>query len=615
MKKFVLFIFVVLINFSLIPGEVRYVSHSGSNTPPYLTWETAADSIMSAVNISSFGDTIYVANGVYEERVVMIPGLSLIGAGMDSTVISFPGLSGAVVTLVDSCTLKGFQVSASDTIASTAVDVVGNGSLIESNSIMNTGRGVWIHDADTKVYGNVLKDIYTAGIDLTNSNSLIRKNFLYVGSHTIGGNIGIHAQVWDYNDSTVIDSNIIYTDRNFAIWKDSRSKALIKNNLIFAFPAFGILLINCDSVMVYNNLIYAGEEGISSQGGDYTRIYNNYIYGPVSKGITSGSSDTLKNNVITDAAVGIYLFGGATPAVKYNEFWRTDAFYSGFTGDSTNLNLDPMVVNDDPLMGDLDFHLQKYSPLIDAGDPAVHDKDGSRSDIGLYGGPYGELYTYLDLAPRPPHNITASIEDSLVKLTWNANTEADLSHYRIYRDTVSNFIYDSTKIVGETGDTVFYNHWPSFSGEKNFYYLITAFDNQGNQSQPGEEVSVFVTGLKDHQPAAIENYRLLSNYPNPFNPSTIIPYRLKEAGYVKLYVYDIKGELVRVLVNQHQAKGYHAVVFRPDQHERSKASGLNIPVGPSNSQIASGVYLYMIMVTNDRNTLVFSDIGKMILLK
>ncbi len=44
--------------------------------------------------------------------------------------------------------------------------------------------------------------------------------------------------------------------------------------------------------------------------------------------------------------------------------------YLGFTGDTTNLSVDPMVVNDDTSKGDLDFHLQMFSPLIDRGDPA-----------------------------------------------------------------------------------------------------------------------------------------------------------------------------------------------------------------------------------------------------
>ena len=74
-------------------ATVRFVSKTGSSTPPYLTWETAADSIQKCINICVFGDTIYVANGVYQEQVVMIPGLSLIGAGMDSCIVdsrSFP---------------------------------------------------------------------------------------------------------------------------------------------------------------------------------------------------------------------------------------------------------------------------------------------------------------------------------------------------------------------------------------------------------------------------------------------------------------------------------------------------------------------------------------------
>jgi len=300
---------------------------------------------------------------------------------------------------------------------------------------------------------------------------------------------------------------------------------------------------------------------------------------------------------------------------KYNNSWNNGINYGSFTPDTTNLSVDPMIVNDDTTHGELDFHLQKYSPLIDAGDPNILDRDGSRSDIGLYGGPYGWTYTYQDLAPRPPHNVTATIEEGLVKLTWNKNTEADFSHYRIYRDTLSIVIYDSSKIIGETVDTFYYDQLPPVNHEIRFYYVITAFDNQGNQSYPSEEISVLLTGMTEHPPKGYEGYRLLANYPNPFNPSTIIPYRLKEAGYVKLYVYDVKGELVRVLVNQWQEKGYYEVVFQPNASERSRANSFEVPMGKTYSDIATGVYIYMIMVYNDRNIPVFSDSEKMILLK
>ncbi|MEJ2103830.1 MAG: hypothetical protein P8X47_04545, partial [Ignavibacteriaceae bacterium] len=41
-------------------ATVRFVSKTGNSTPPYLTWETAADSIQKCINIYVFGDTIYV---------------------------------------------------------------------------------------------------------------------------------------------------------------------------------------------------------------------------------------------------------------------------------------------------------------------------------------------------------------------------------------------------------------------------------------------------------------------------------------------------------------------------------------------------------------------------
>ncbi len=59
----------------------------------------------------------------------------------------------------------------------------------------------------------------------------------------------------------------------------------------------------------------------------------------------------------------------------------------------------------------------------------------------------------------------------------------------------------------------------------------------------------------------------------------------------------------------------HKFQFHHAEEERSKASGINIPVGPSYSEMASGVYLYQIMIKDSRNVPVFTDIGKMILLK
>ena len=270
-----------------------------------------------------------------------------------------------------------------------------------------------------------------------------------------------------------------------------------------------------------------------------------------------------------------------------------------------------MFVNGDSM----DFHLQMYSPLIDAGDPNILDKDGSRSDIGLYGGPYGEKYTYRDLAPKPPSNLTAVMDSGLVKLTWNKNTEADFNVYRVYRDTVPDFMYDTTKIIAVLSDTVYYDDPPQKFISGNYYYKITALDNTGHQSAPSEESQINITGIPEAPPIVIDHYRLLNNYPNPFNSSTIIPYRLKEGGYVKLYIYDVKGELMRVLVNGYQSAGYYEVRFSPTENERKQGEiGMDYWTG-YNDDIASGIYIYQLHVRGEGDIPVFTDMGKMILLK
>jgi parallel beta-helix repeat protein len=628
---FLLFTFsICLLPITILQATIRYVSPTGNNIPPYLTWEDAANSIQDCIDVSEFGDTIYVANGVYEEQVVMINGLSLIGAGIDSCIIDTRALVTSQdfrsVQVADSCLLTGFHIIVynNSSWGRGIAALQGNSiSWIFNNKVSSGFNGFFesnvspdIH-SEINIYKNIFNDV-TRGVYIFNSNSIVRNNFIY----NVSG-AGIFIGAFDNNYYPVIDSNYIETSSE-GIRKSFGTRPTITNNtIVLKNGRSGIYLSISDSTKIYNNLVIAnpGVEGINNVSVRHLQLFNNYVTGDFFDNPNSWAilglwgNNNVKHNVVTNVLRGVT--GHTTQEIiyQYNNVWNTDISYSGFNPDSTNLSVDPMIVNDDTTQGELDFHLQMFSPLIDAGDPEMFDKDGSRIDIGLYGGPYGWVYTYKDLAPRPPHNVTAVYEDGFIKLTWNKNTEADFSHYRIYRDTVSNFIYDTTKIVGETTDTVFYDALPPTNTAKKFYYKLTAFDNQGNQSYPSEEINVTVTGMTEHPPIGYDGYKLLSNYPNPFNPSTKIPYRLKEAGYVKLYVYDIKGELIKILVNEWQEKGYYEVVFHPTLSERNKASKLEVMMGPKYSDMSSGVYIYQILVRGEGNIPVFSDMGKMILMK
>ncbi len=77
-----------------------------------------------------------------------------------------------------------------------------------------------------------------------------------------------------------------------------------------------------------------------------------------------------------------------------------------------------------------------------------------------------------------------------------------------------------------------------------------------------------------------EKFSLYSNYPNPFNPVTTIPYDLESQTLVKLQIFDLKGRLIKTLVNKSQSAGRYI----------SKWDATDMFGGA----VSAGVYLYHI---------------------
>lgn len=104
------------------------------------------------------------------------------------------------------------------------------------------------------------------------------------------------------------------------------------------------------------------------------------------------------------------------------------------------------------------------------------------------------------------------------------------------------------------------------------------------------DTSLVVTALRDkaETPAA---FRLYANYPNPFNPSTLIRFNLPRAQHVTLQVFDINGRLIATLFDGWMQAGNHALRFNA-------------------SHLAGGVYFYRLSAENGQ-----TQSRKMILLK
>lgn len=73
---------------------------------------------------------------------------------------------------------------------------------------------------------------------------------------------------------------------------------------------------------------------------------------------------------------------------------------------------------------------------------------------------------------------------------------------------------------------------------------------------------------------APKEFSLSQNFPNPFNPSTVISYQIPATNHVSLKVYDAIGNEVATLVNSNQTAGNYSVSLNSNNGKTSLASGV-----------------------------------------
>ncbi|KAA3597655.1 MAG: T9SS C-terminal target domain-containing protein [Calditrichaeota bacterium] len=192
-----------------------------------------------------------------------------------------------------------------------------------------------------------------------------------------------------------------------------------------------------------------------------------------------------------------------------------------------------------------------------------------------------------------------------IQLTWSTASETENEGFNLYRKTGNSFYTQiasykgNSELLGALNSTVsnkytFVDNSELRNGETYTYY-ISDVETNGLETKHEEQAQTVKFTLDEEIAQTKLHYVLAQNFPNPFNPSTQINFQIAKTQDVRLQVYNLKGELVKEIVNEKMNKGSHSANWN----------------GTDNfgNQVSSGTYFYKISAGT------FTQTNKMILLK
>jgi len=330
------------------------------------------DTIQDAINASSTGDTVSVADGIYYENILFAPGpnkktnITLVSVnGPESTVI-YGDHTGSVVTIPANfnATLDGFTITNGSYLGGVGGGIrIGAGAsptidnCIITNNKASAGGGISCGDSSTPFI----------------TNSIIQNNLASGAGHNNGG--GLHGAP----NSTPIITNCIF--------KDNTSRL---NGGAMAFDTADLLIVNC---IFDNNTADVSGGAISFKNS--APIITNCTFSN-NNSLTNPGGAIACNNPLPGTEVTNSIFWGDHPAeiacdvdiicVTYSDiqggpYWPANPDMIMARADrwpgTGNINSDPRFR--DQATGD--FHLTNDSPCIDAGDNS--DLNLQSTDIEL----------------------------------------------------------------------------------------------------------------------------------------------------------------------------------------------------------------------------------------
>lgn len=196
------------------------------------------------------------------------------------------------------------------------------------------------------------------------------------------------------------------------------------------------------------------------------------------------------------------------------------------------------------------------------------------ADLWFYSNP---IFTGPSVStPVELKSFGAQVNNKTVKLSWSTATESNNRGFEVEKSSdLKNWItLGFVQGKGTTAEVSNYSFTEQNEVAGKIYYRLKQLDYDGTFEYSG---IVEATGVP-------VNYTLDQNFPNPFNPSTIISYSIPFSSHVTLKIFDVLGREVAVLVNRQQEAGKYKVEFNSKSVQSANA--------------ATGVYIYKLQAGN-----------------
>ena len=584
-------------------------SHSG---PGDGGWSTPFTTIGEAMAAASPGDTLQVAAGIYRERVMMREGVFLRGSGPlvskilveeDSEEHGSPAMGAVVFHNISRGGIAGFEIhrQCGNLLGGATLESVNSSPWITRNRILSCeGRA-----PDNSA-------IWCRGV--ADSRARIEENLIEVGSEGTG--------IWCMLSDPLIAGNrlLVGPDRfegifTTGIFCNAAEPLIVGNRLRQGEEATGIAGTRGSHPTIVNNDLAGNRRstrGITATRGASFQASNNIIRGhkvAISRASEeTGAPTSIENNIIWDNESGLDCKASATDGSAYNLFWNNRQNYNRCAAGEGAFDADPLFRASE---GE-DFHLQSASPAIDAGnpDPQYDDLDGSRNDMGLHGGPYaGEGRGFAAAAKLSLPDTSAAAGDTLVVPVEALNTRGVArakmalsypAHSLTMLDVRTTEISQSFSLTTEYPEPgqvrILLAHPQGRGGEEGTLLDLVVALHDSVQVGASQEIRFGEVALLDElagemvvadtqagtvrivaptlTPTAVEEtsasrvplrLELAPSYPNPFNPSTIIPFTVPElsSGHpqVDIAMYDLLGQKVRTLVSKAFGPGTYSTTW------------------------------------------------------